>query len=308
MKTKILAIIAYVSIYISLFILFPLIGSSLTQQPFIQILANLIGIAPIYFVFNLFISFFLFLAGIMFLQFLELRKARDAYINSRNRVGFIKDGQAVCFEGEIEPKEGWSPLLSPISQKECVFYCYGNKYVGGGASQIKTVIKPSGDSIPLNGWLSGDYVENREFDPQKTKINHFFSFMMEKKSKEIKEQDVAKAPYFYKIPQGTIQKDNFVNHEILDSLDKEVFNKHEYTEILIPTGMYGWVLGRWDKKNKQLLPLRFSSSIYVIEKDYKESFLKYISKYRKRHLLGIFSLILLAIMLSLPIYLPILLG
>lgn len=308
MKKAVIALTSFISIYVSLFLVYPLIASFFLDNTPKEILVTSVFVAPLFFFLNLFVALFLFLAGFMFLTFIELRKARDAYNNARNRIGFIKDKQVVCFEGEIQPKEGWTPLLSPISQKECVVYYYGNKWVGGGSAQVKTVIKPSGETIPLNGWLSGDYVEKREYDPSKTDLNHLLSFMTKRKDKKVQEKDVAKAPYFYTIPEGTDQRDNFENHEILDSLDEENFKENKYTEIVIPSGTYGWALGRWDDNKKQLTPLKFSAHIYVIQKDYKKTFLKYISKYRRNYLIGVFSLILLAGILSLPIFLNIFLG
>lgn len=302
MKKSVIVILSYIGIFIFLFSLYSIIPSILSNQSPQQIFANSLIVAPLAFFFNALISLFLLLAIYTILSTIELRKAKDAYNNARNRIGFIKNGQIVCFEGEIQPSDENKPLLSPISRKDCVFYCYGNKSVGGGAQQRRTVIKPSGETIPLNGWLSGEYVEKEEYDPSKTSLNHLYSFMMERKNPKVKTQDVAYAPYFYKITPGNDQRDTFSNHEILDSLNEEMFNKYKYTEIVIPSGIYGWTLGRWDAKNKQLIPLKFASYIYVIQKDYKHDFLKYISKYRTNYLLGAFSLILLAIFLSIPIF------
>lgn len=308
MKKGIIAIMMYVVLYVSLFFVYPIIASIFLKQSLTQILLNSFIISPLSFIFNLFIALFLYLAIWLFLSFLELRKAKDAYINARNRIGFIKDGQVVCFEGEIEPQEGLSPLISPISRTPSVLYCYGSNQIGGGASQINTVIKPSGESIPLNGWLSGQYVDKKEYDPLKTNLQHLFSFMMERKDSKVKKQDLSQAPYFYKILPGTDQRDTFSNHEILNTLSKDEFNKYKYTEIVIPTGIYGWALGRWDNKNKQLLPLKFSSFIYVIQKDYKNSFLQYISKYRRNYLLGVLALIYIAIIMSFPVLAPVIFG
>lgn len=300
MKKGIIAIMMYVLLYVSLFFVYPIIASIFLKHPIIQILADLFVALPFSFFILLFVALFLYLAIWLFLCFLELRKAKNAYINARNRIGFIKDGQVVCFEGEIEPQEGLSPLISPISRTPSVLYCYGSNQIGGGASQINTVIKPSGESIPLNGWLSGQYVDKKEYDPLKTNLQHLFSFMMERKDSEVKKQDISRAPFFYEITPGSSQRYTFTNHKILNTLSKDEFNKYKYTEIVIPTGIYGWALGRWDNKNKQLLPLKFSSYIYVIQKDYKKSFLQYISKYRKNYLLGVLLLIFLSIIISLP--------
>ncbi len=308
MKKSIIAIGAYVGIYLSLLFAYPIIASFFLKLSPREILINSLITAPWSLIFNLFIALFLFLAGLLFLSFIELRKAKNAYKNARNRIGFIKDGEIVCFEGEIEPQEGLAPLISPISQTESVLYCYGNNQVGGGASQIKTVIKPSGENVPLNGWLSGEYVERKEYDPLKTNLKHLFSFMMGRKDSKVKEQDISGAPFFYSTVPSSDQKDTFSNHEILDTLSDEEFNKCKYTEIVIPVGIYGWALGRWDDKNKQLVPLRFSGFIYVIQKDYKNSFLKYISKYKMQYLLSALCLILLSIFLSLPVLAPPIFG
>lgn len=306
-KTKI-AIMIYVVLYVSLLFVYPIIASIFLKHSLEQIFVNSLIISPLSLIFNLFIALFLFLAGWTFLSFLELRKARFAYENARNRIGFIKDGQVVCFEGEIEPRDGLTPLISPISQTASVLYCYGNNQVGGGASQINTVIKPSGESIPLNGWLSGQYVDKKEYDPLKTNLKDLFSFMMERKDSKVKKQDLSQAPYFYITGSGTNQQDAFSNHKILDTLSQEEFNKYKYTEIVIPTGIYGWALGRWDNKNKQLVPLKFSAFIYVIQKDYRDSFLKYISKYRRNYLLAVLIYVYLAIILSFPVLAPVVFG
>ena len=173
--------------------------------------------------------------------------------------------------------------------------------VGGGTSQIKTVIKPSGESILLNGFLSGDYVENKEYDSSTTDLNHLFPFMMEKKDESVDEKDVATAPYYYHIPPGSNDKSTFSDHKVIGTFSEEIFKKNTYTEILIPVGMYGWVLEKWDDSNQQLLPLRFSNLIFVIEKNYKKNFLQYIGKYRRNYLIGTISLIMLSLIILAPI-------
>jgi hypothetical protein len=239
---------------------------------------------------------FSFLGVLSFLSYIELNKAKHAYKNARNRKDFIKDGEIVCFEGTIQPKEGWTPLTSPISQDPCVLYCYGNKQVGGGSAQIPTVIKPSGDTIPLNGLLSGTYVVHKEFNPRKTDLSHLFSFMALKRDNSITERDIQTAPYFYDISPYTDRRDTFSSHKVIGSFSEETFKKNIFTEIYIPVDTYGWALGKWNDKNEELLPLKFTNSIFVIEKDYKKPFLKYIQKYRRNYIVGAISLFILSLM------------
>jgi hypothetical protein len=180
-------------------------------------------------------------------------------------------------------------------------YCYGNNHIGGGSSQIKTVVKPSGETVLLNGWLSGDYVEKKEYNPSTTDLDHLFTFMMNKKDDKTTSKDVASAPYFYDTQIPTNIKDSFSNHEVIGSLSRDSFNSCSYTEIVIPAGMYGWVLGKWDDKKHELLPLKFSNLIFVIQKDFKNSFIKYISKYRMKYITNVIVLTLLSILISIPI-------
>ncbi|MDD3475140.1 MAG: hypothetical protein PHP08_04595 [Candidatus Dojkabacteria bacterium] len=239
MRKDIKPLIVFIILYIFLLFLYPKLASVFSQQDIFQSYFDSLFLAPFTIIANLFVTLFLFLSGLSFLSFLELNKAKNAYKNTRNRIDFIKDEEIVCLEGTVEPKDGWSPLVSPISKQECVLYCYGNKYLGGGSSQIKTVVKPSGETILLNGWLSGDYVEKKEYDPSVTNLDHLFSFMMEKKDENVTSRDVASAPYFYGTETPTVTKDSFSNHEVIGNLSKEIFNKNSYTEIIIPTGIYG---------------------------------------------------------------------
>jgi len=253
---------------------------------------------------NLVASFFLFLAWFLLLSFLEFKKVKNVYFNARNRTDFLKDNEIACIEGEIKVKEGYTPLISPISQQDSIFYAYGSNKVGGGMVQIKSVIKPSGEVIPLNGWLNGDYVEKREYDPTQSDLSHLFSFMMERKDSKVRESEVLKAPYFYERLEGSTQNDSFSNHKILNTLDEEMFKSNKYLEVVIPSGIYGWALGRWDAENRQLLPLPFSNIIFITQKDYRNTFLEYAQKKKKKILTQVIALIILSGIMSIPIYFP----
>jgi hypothetical protein len=306
MKKPTKGILLFIVLFIFVFFLNPLLISILTNTSYIAILLTSLFLSPITILGNVFATLFSFLGVLLLLSYIELNKAKHAYKNTRNRKDFIKDGEIVCFEGTINPKEGWTPLTSPISQKPCVLYCYGNKQVGGGSAQIPTVIQPSGDAIPLNGLLSGEYVVHKEFDPTKTDLSHLFSFMMEKSDNSLTEQDIQTAPYFYDISPNTDRRDTFSSHKVLGTISEESFKKDIFVEIYIPVDTYGWVLGKWDDKNEELLPLKFANSIFVIEKDYKRHFLTYIKKYRRNYLIGAISLFVLSfIVTAAPILLSI---
>jgi len=307
-KTK-KGIILFITLFIFIYILSPLLVSILTSTNYLATLLNSLALSPITILGNVFATLFSFLGILLLLSYIELNSAKHAYNNARNRKEFIKDGEIVCFEGTIQPKEGWTPLISPLSQDPCVLYCYGNKQVGGGSAQIPTVIKPSGDTIPLNGLLSGMYVVNKEYDPTKTDLSHLFSFMMERCDNSVTEQDIQTAPYFYDLSPHTDRRDTFSSHKIIGSLSEETFKKNVFTEIYIPVDTYGWALGKWDDKNEELLPLKFAHNIFVIEKDYKKHFLKYIQKYRRGYLVGAISLFILSfIVTAVPLFLSILPG
>jgi hypothetical protein len=300
MKKSTKGIVLFIILFILVFLLSPLLVSILTNTNYIATLLISLGLSPITILGNLFATLFTFLGVLLLLSYFELNKAKHAYRNARNRKDFIKDGEIVCFEGNIEPKEGWAPLLTPISKDPCVLYCYGNKLVGGGSEQIPTVIRPSGDTIPLNGLLSGVYVVHKEFDPHKVDLGYLFSFMSEKSDSSVTERDIQTAPYFYDISPHTDRRDTFSSHKVVGTLSEEKFTQKEFTEIYIPVDTYGWALGKWDDENEELLPLNFAHNIFIIEKDYKEHFLNYIQKYRRDYLVGAISLFVLSLIVTIP--------
>jgi hypothetical protein len=300
MKKSTKSIVLFIVLYIIIFLLSPLLVAILTRTNYLSTLISSLAMPPITILGNFFATLFTFLGLILLLSYLELNKAKYAYSNTRNRKDFIKDGEIVCFEGNIEPQKGWSPLISPISKEACVLYCYGNKLVGGGSSQIPTVIKPSGDTIPLNGLLSGEYVVNKVFDPKKINLDHLFSFMLEKADPSVTNKDIQTAPYFYDISPHADRKDTFSSHKVIEPLSEENFKQEAFTEIYIPINTYGGALGKWDDKKEELKPLNFSNYIFIIEKDYKKHFLKYIQKYRRNYLIGAISLFILSLIITLP--------
>ncbi len=307
MKKSQKGIILFIILFIFIYILSTLLVSILTSTNYLATILNSLALSPITILGNVFATLFSFLGILLLLSYIELNRAKHAYNSARNRKDFIKDGEVVCFEGTIQTKRGWAPLTSPISKDPCVLYCYGNKQVGGGSAQIPTVIKPSGDIIPLNGILSGVYVVHKEYDPTKTDLSHLFSFMSEKCDSSVTEQDIQTAPYFYDFSPHTDRRDTFSSHKIIGSFSKETFKKNVFTEIYIPIDTYGWVLGKWDDKNEELSPLKSTNHIFVIEKDYKKHFLKYIQRYRRNYLVQAISLFMLSfIITAAPLFLSIL--
>lgn len=300
MKVSIRDIILFILLFISIFFLSPFLVSILTSTDYLAILITSFALSPITIFGNFVATLFFFLGVLLLLSYIELNKAKHAYNNSRNRKDFIKDGEIVCFEGTIKPKKGWSPLISPISKEPCVSYCYGNKLVGGGSAQIPTVIKPAGETIPLNGLLSGLYVVYKEFDPNKTNLEHLFEFMDKKRETKVTDRDVQTAPYFYDIDPDSDRKDAFSSHKVVGNFSEETFKKEKFTEIYIPVGTYAWALGKWDDKREQLLPLNFADNIFIIEKDYKEHFLEYIQKYRKQYLIEAITLFIFTFLVTIP--------
>jgi hypothetical protein len=88
-------------------------------------------------------------------------------------------------------------------------------------------------------------------------------------------------------------------HNTVQYFTDELFLNNTYSEKYIPYGIYGWVVGKWGE-NKELLPLKFSNCIFVIEKNYKKNFYEYISEQSKKYInntvkIGILLLFILTI-------------
>ena len=244
---------------------------------------------------NIVLTTFLFILKENIFAIFEIQKTKDAYTNARNRVQFFKKNEVVCLEGTIESQDPNKFLYTPITKQKTVAFSYGNPQVSGGIEQIPSSIKPSGENVPMNGLLSFDYFPENKYDPKLVNLSHFREYVLQKKSVTT---DVNSLNLGYIM--NTFPKLNSSSiHNTVPSFTDELFLNNSYTEKYIPYGIYGWVVGKWGDK-KELLPLKFSNRIFVIEKNYRKNFYEYISQQSKKYIgntikIGVIILFILTI-------------
>ena len=215
---------------------------------------------------------------------IELKKAQKEYFNSRNRIDFFQDKQIVCIEGVVEAKEGVLPLKSPITNKDCVAYSYGNVDIVGGMEFIPTVIKPAGDKIDLVGMLSVQYCNFSQFKIQNYPNTYFKRFIdaTEYQTAQQTQEQFSNKEDSLTFALNTPSKTEFKLHSMALNVTKEnisnIIEDKIFDERYIANNMYAWVVGIWDKQINALVPLKYSNAIFIIEKDYKETFGEYLQK------------------------------
>ncbi len=239
---------------------------------------------------------------------IELKKAQKEYFNSRNRIDFFKDKQIVCIEGVVEPKEGVQPLKSPITNKDCVAYSYGNVDIVGGMQFIPTVIKPAGDTINLVGMLSVQYCNFAQFKIQNYPNTYFKRFIdsTEYQTAQQTQAQFSTKENALKFTLNTPSKSEYKLHSMALNVSKEniatIIEDKLFDERYIANNMYVWVVGIWNDKENTLVPLKYSNAIFIIEKDYKETFGEYLQQTISRYIgiaifLSIFTFVFSSFML-----------
>lgn len=145
--------------------------------------------------------------------------------------------------------------------------------------QIPSTVKPSGENVPMNGLLSFDYFPENRYDPKLVNLSHFHEYILQKKSSTT---DVANINLGYLMNSFSKLNSSSI-HNTVPNFTDELFLNNSYTEKYIPYGIYGWVVGKWGG-GKELLPLKFSNCIFVIEKNYRKNFYEYISQQSQRYI------------------------
>lgn len=145
--------------------------------------------------------------------------------------------------------------------------------------QIPSTVKPSGENVPMNGLLSFDYFPENRYDPKLVNLSHFHEYILQKKSSTT---DVANINLGYLMNSFSKLNSSSI-HNTVPNFTDELFLNNSYTEKYIPYGIYGWVVGKWGG-GKELLPLKFSNCIFVIEKNCRKNFYEYISQQSQRYI------------------------
>lgn len=227
---------------------------------------------------NVILSYLLFIIKEIILAIFEILKAKNAYTNARNRVQFFKEKEIVCLEGTIEPQDQTKVLYTPITRQKAVAFSYGHPKVSGGMEQILATVNPSGESVLLNGMLSFDFFPDNTYNPKSVNLSHFYQYILQKKSNSVDVKDIDLAYLMHTLPKSNSTS---IHNTVPDFTD-ELFLNNSYQEKYIPLGIYGWVVGKWGK-TKELLPLKFSGCIFVVEKNYKKDFYEYMSQQLKKY-------------------------